>query len=65
MNNFMDTLHLLEQRASGIVAWLTSQSSQVRQMEERIAKGLSEIQEMYTHIAAIRSEIAKRKPDAL
>lgn len=62
----MDTLNLLEQRVSGIVAWLTSQSSQVRQMEERIAKGLSEIQEMYTQIASIRSEIVNKKgKDAL
>lgn len=61
MNNFMETVNLLEQRASGVIAWLTSQSSQINQMQAQIAKASADSQDLFLQIGALKQEMSQKK----
>lgn len=61
MNNFMETVNLLEQRASGVIAWLTSQSSQINQMQAQIAKASADSQDLFLQIGALKQKMSQKK----
>lgn len=57
MANIFESLNTLEQRALGVVAWLTAHGNQVQVIASQMEKMKADVADMFQQISAIKQEI--------
>ncbi len=61
MANVFESLQTLEQRALGVVSWLTAHSNQLEQIRTQLEQGRKDVADIFKQIAAIKEEIGTKK----
>lgn len=57
MANIFESLNTLEQRALGVVAWLTAHGNQVQVIASQMEKMKADVADMFQQISAIKQEV--------
>lgn len=62
MANVFESLHTLEQRALGVVAWLTAHSNQISTITTQLEQAKKDVADIFKQIAAIKQEVSAKGP---
>ena len=57
MANIFESLSTLEQRALGVVSWLTAHGNQLEQIAAQLEQSKKDVADIFKQIAAIKGEI--------
>jgi hypothetical protein len=61
MANIFESISTLEQRALGVVSWLTAHSNQLEQIATQLEQSKKDVADIFKQIAAIKEEITPQK----